>query len=144
MNDAADIDLASPETADSGDNFGRIVASAGDVNGDGYDDVIVGCTGCDGNATDAGDAFIYFGGSTMNDAADINLASPETADLNDYFGFAVASAGDVNADGYADVIVGCYQCDGNGANAGDAFIYFGGSTMNDAADIDLASPETAD
>ncbi|MCI0347680.1 MAG: integrin alpha, partial [Chloroflexi bacterium] len=78
-----------------GSSFGQAVASAGDVNGDGYDDAIVGAPG-------AGRAYVYHGSPT-------GLAATAAWTVQVFgvqFGRAVSSAGDVNADGYADVIVG--------------------------------------
>src|ERR1019366_4409093 len=77
------------------------VAFAGDINGDGYDDVIV---GGDGTLTGAGRAYVYLGGASGL------AASPATTlvgpDPTSRFGASVAGAGDINGDGYADVIVG--------------------------------------
>src|SRR5207245_8694494 len=87
--------------------FGSSVASAGDVNGDGFSDVIVGepyWSGPGGCTT--GRAFVYFGSSqglsttpgwVMNGDSDcINL-------INTRFGISVATAGDVNGDGFSDI-----------------------------------------
>ena len=116
----------------AGDHFGLSVASAGDFNGDGLGDVIVGARNDDNNGIpNSGSAFIFFGGQTgtINDP-DINadvVLNGQSA--NDDFGLSVASAGDVNGDGLDDVIVGAPEDDNNGlADSGSAFIYFGGQT----------------
>lgn len=106
--------------------YGYSVKSAGDVNGDGYDDIIIGEPLF---ASNKGKAFIYFGSVTINTAADVTL-NGESA--NNYFGSSVSSAGDVNGDGYDDVIIGAY---GYSSNTGRAYIFFGGSSMNSVADI---------
>ena len=107
-------------------NFGLAVAGAGDVNGDGYSDVIVGAEDYDNGNTDEGMIFIYHGS-----AAGINNVAVTMAESNEdlsQFGYAVASAGDVNGDGYSDVIVGAYLFDNGVVNGGGAFIYHGSAT----------------
>ena len=85
----------------AGDEFGASVASAGDFNGDGLDDVIVGAHEDDNNGqSDSGCAFIFFGGITGTKRADANadvILNGESA--GDEFGASVASAGDFNGDG---------------------------------------------
>jgi len=125
------------------DAFGFDVASAGDVNGDGYDDVIVGANNSDSGGSNAGKAYLYYGSffglSTTHDWA----VQGEAAD--DQFGYSVASAGDVNRDGYADVIVGAYKNDSGGSNAGKAYVYHGSSsglsTTPDWTDLGKAAYE---
>ena len=112
----------------SGDNYGNSVNSAGDVNGDGYDDFIIGAPFNDGAANNAGRAYVYFGGLNVNTLPDVVL-SGEGA-LN-YFGNSASSAGDVNRDGYDDIIVGAYTY----SNTGRAYVYFGGANMNNTADV---------
>ena len=135
INSSADLILNGAVT---GDRFGTSVSGAGDVNGDGYDDVIVGAPQNDAGGNGAGRSYIYFGGSSMNTTVDVILTG---AAAGDEFGTSVSSAGDVNGDGFTDVIVGAYLNDGGGANAGRAYIYYGGSVMNNTADI-LLTGET--
>jgi hypothetical protein len=102
------------------------VASAGDVNGDGFSDVIVGVRLFDNGETDEGRAYVYHGsaaglGTTANWTAESNQASA-------YFGWSVASAGDVNGDGFSDVIVGAIFYDGGQADEGRAFLYHGSAS----------------
>ena len=126
-----DLILAGTST---GDKFGNSVSTAGDVNGDGYDDVIVAAYYNDAAGVDAGRAYIYLGGSNMNSTADVVMTG---AAAGDWFGISVSTAGDVNGDGFSDVIVGAWQNDAGGTDAGRAYIYFGGASMNNVADIIL-------
>ena len=97
------------------DNFGVSVSSAGDFNGDGKDDVIVGAPYDDNNSLSAsGSAFIFFGGITGTKTADADanvILNGQSA--GDRFGYPLASAGDFNGDGTSDVIVSAYQDDNN-------------------------------
>jgi len=113
------------------------IASAGDVNGDGYSDVILGAAYYDNGETDEGRAFVYYGSATglpitPNWTAESNQA-------NALFGACVAAAGDVNGDGYSDVIIGAWQYTNGEANEGKAFIYYGS-----AAGLSLTANWTAE
>jgi hypothetical protein len=98
-----------------------------DFNGDGYADAIVGAYGYGSNQ---GRAYIYYGGPSMDNAADITMSGS----AGSFFGYSVASAGDVNSDGYADAIVGAYSY---GSGAGRAYIYYGGASMDNVAEVTL-------
>jgi len=101
--------------------------SAGDVNGDGYDDVIVGARDYDGGNTDEGAAFVYYGGpSGMGTSFPPQASSDLSEGAAVFQGAEVASAGDVNGDGYGDLIVGASSFDGGSGESGAAFVYLGG------------------
>ena len=103
--------------------YGVSVATAGDVNGDGYSDVIVGRRGYDNGQADEGRAFVYHGSP-----AGLSTTAAWTAEgnqANAQFGFSVATAGDVNGDGYSDVIVGARAYDNGQADEGRAFVFHG-------------------
>ena len=111
--------LESPDVDDSW-TFGSVVANAGDVNNDGWDDAIVGADSEDGGASSAGRAYVFSGsdGSLLH-----TLESPEFEDGGE-FGISVAGAGDVNNDGQADLIVGAEDEDGGGIDgAGKAHLF---------------------
>jgi Ca2+-binding RTX toxin-like protein len=125
-----------------GDQSGFSVSSAGDVNGDGIDDLIIGADSADPNGTSgAGQSYVVFG-KTTGFAANLNLSG-----LNGTNGFAingiaafdssgtsVSSAGDVNGDGIDDLIIGARFASPNGnSNSGQSYVIYG----NRAARLDL-------
>jgi len=103
------------------DNFGRSVAIAGDVNGDGYDDAVVGAFN---HNNSAGRAYIYLGTAAGLSATPATVLDGENAD--DDFGRRVNGAGDVNADGYDDVIIGAPYY--GPYWKGRAYVYLGSAT----------------
>lgn len=115
----------------AGDGFGYDVSSAGDVNDDGYDDVIVGAYCSD---VLQGRAYVFFGGKNMDNNPDVVLSG---GPHRDYFGISVSGAGDVNGDGYGDVIVGADFNDSGIENNGRAYVFFGGKNMDNVADVVL-------
>ncbi|HSQ59354.1 MAG TPA: PKD domain-containing protein [Acidobacteriota bacterium] len=123
------------------DNFGTTCAGAGDFNGDGYGDFIVGAWLNDAGGTDAGRAYLYFGGPNMDAIPDrlFTGAAPY-----DNFGVSVSGAGDVNGDGYDDVIVGAHTNDSGGSSAGRAYVYFGGPAADQTADVVLTGAAAED
>ena len=106
--------------------MGYSVACAGDVNGDGYSDVIVGAWLYDNPEVNEGVAYIYYGSATgINTALSALLESNQAASN---FGISVAGAGDVNGDGYSDVIVGAEDYDNIETDEGVVFVYHGSIT----------------
>ncbi len=106
--------------------YGWAVASAGDVNGDGYADIAVGAPYYDNGQSNEGTVFVYYGSATgPSTTADWTGEGEQTFA---YYGYAVASAGDVNGDGYEDLIVGAYWYDNGETDEGRAFVYHGSST----------------
>ena len=106
--------------------LGEAVASAGDVNGDGFGDVIVGSYCYDNGQTDEGRAYVYLGSASGLSTTPIWTAESDQATA--YFGFSVASAGDVNGDGLGDIIVGAYMYDNGQADEGRAYVYLGAAS----------------
>jgi len=111
------------ESDQAGALFGSSVASAGDVNGDGYDDVIVGAELWDGVAGDRGAAFVYLG--SASGLAATPAWTVEGDQSGTLFGVSVAGAGDVNGDGYDDVIVGDPYSMNDDVQEGRVFVYLG-------------------
>ena len=123
---ASGLSAAAAWTAESdqaGAHFGLSVGTAGDVNGDGYADVIVGAPQYDNVQTDEGRAYVYLGSAGGLGAAAAWTAESDQADAE--FGYAVGTAGDVNGDGYADVIVGAPSYDHGQTDEGRAFVWYG-------------------
>jgi hypothetical protein len=143
------IDITNAEGAKSG--FGAAVAGAGDVNGDGYADFVVGAWQANFNA---GAADLYLGVAQPSKAAwngptatnRIRLTSPDGS--TSFLGTSVGGAGDINGDGYADFLVSAYP------KGGTVHVYFGepigaasqidadwnGALYNSAKRIDIISP----
>jgi hypothetical protein len=106
--------------------FGYSVGTAGDVNGDGYSDVIVGAPYWTDGQTDEGGAWIYYGSSSGTISAPAWYKQPDHAGA--HFGFSVGTAGDVNGDGYSDVIVGSPDYDHPTTDEGLASVYHGSAS----------------
>jgi hypothetical protein len=119
-----------------GDVFGSSVASAGDLNGDGYDDLVIGAHFYP-SESGQGQAYLYFGGPAIDPVADLVIPSPAGPAIG-WFGISVASAGDFNGDGAPDVIVGAR----NSGLQGKAFIYYGGPSLDSTPDLTLIGETT--
>ncbi|RJF88871.1 hypothetical protein D3874_19380 [Oleomonas cavernae] len=145
----------------AGDFGGRSVSTAGDINGDGLNDLIVGASGGDDGGTNAGEAYVVFGtdggfGTAVGGRQVIDLTSLSATQgfviqgdtEGDYAGRSVSAAGDVNGDGFDDMIVGAHGGEDGGANAGAAYVVFGtdagfGSAVGGRQVIDLTSLSAA-
>ena len=129
----------------AGDKSGVSVSSAGDVNGDGFADVIVGAFDADPNGNSSGSSYVIFG-KAVGFGATLELFSLDGSNgfrfdgiaKYDFLGFSVSSAGDVNGDGFDDVIVGAPTTDSNGSYSGFSYVVFG-KTSGFGATLDLSS-----
>ncbi len=114
------------------DQTGRSVNSAGDINGDGFDDLIVGAYNADPNGDDSGAGYIVFGKASgfgaMLSLSDLNGSNGfflNGSATSDQLGTSASSAGDVNNDGFDDLIIGAPFGDGSVFNSGTAYVLFG-------------------
>ncbi len=136
--------------AAAGDNAGRGVSGAGDFNGDGYADLIIGAPGADGSSADSGSAYVIFGKGTSFSSS-INLGSLSGSngfklngiDLDDQVGVSVSSAGDVNGDGLDDLLISADNADPNGNRSGETYVVFG-RTSAMSASINLSALSGSD
>jgi hypothetical protein len=103
--------------------FGNSVSSAGDVNDDGYDDMIVGAYRYNNGEPEEGAVFLYLG--SESGLAITHTWSIESDQSGAMLGFAVGDAGDVNGDGFGDVIVGARWYSNEETNEGAAFVFYG-------------------
>jgi hypothetical protein len=148
---SADTGLRITNTSSSTDNPGSAgieTSSAGDLNGDGYADLLVSAT--DNYSTSKGDAYVVFG------RANDSTGKLDLGDLTGKNGFRIkghadgdmisltplAAVGDVNGDGYDDLLVGAPGSDVAGTDAGSVYVIFGKST-GFAANIDITTLDTA-
>jgi len=140
---------------DAEDKSGRSVSS-GDINGDGYDDVIIGAYGADpAGGRYAGETYVIFGSAAPRRKIDLNSRSADMTiygdDANDWSGWSVSS-GDINGDGYDDVIIGAFSADpAGGIKAGETYVIFGSASPpatvdlnSTAADMTIYGDDAAD
>ncbi|MCR4408268.1 MAG: FG-GAP-like repeat-containing protein [Anaerolineae bacterium] len=135
----ADVTIYGADEGNPGDRLGRSVAT-GDVNGDGYADIIAGAQYGDppGTRADAGETYVIYGSSSL--PSTINLPGGANVLLNgvlsnDQSGFYVTS-GDLNGDSYDEIIIGAYIADTvAGEDAGAAYVVYGGTNLSSTIEL---------
>ena len=147
------IGLSNADASFTGENnggrSGYSVASAGDVDGDGLDDVLIGAEDASGDAPEdeawAGKTYLMFGRSVQAGGA-FELGAADASfmgeGLQDRSGISVASAGDVDGDGLDDILIGAYANDEGGLSAGKTYLMFG-ETIQSGGDFDLSEADAA-
>ena len=140
----------------TGDFSGRSVSAAGDVNGDGIDDLLIGAFSADPNGSSSGASYVVFGASGVGSSGTLELSSLDGSNgfvLNgvttvdnsdretapDQSGRSVSAAGDVNGDGIDDLLIGAFGADPNGSDSGASYVVFGAIS----GDPVINSPATA-
>jgi hypothetical protein len=126
-----DTDLSNADASFWGevdyDNLGYSVAGAGDVNGDGYDDILIVAPSSEAGGYQAGQTYLVLGKASgwANDTniskADASFWGEEAFDLS---GYSVAGAGDANGDGFDDILIGAMRNDEGGSDAGQTYLIF--------------------
>ncbi len=114
------------------DRSGDAVSAAGDVNGDGFDDLLIGAIGAEPNGSSSGSSYVVFGKDTgfnatqnLNTLDGTNGFRLDGAANGDFSGGSVSTAGDINGDGFDDLLFGAYGADPNGSFSGSSYVFFG-------------------
>jgi len=128
VDDIADITILGEN---SGDNFGE-GGYVGDVNGDGNDDILLFAILGDGDEINSGISYLFFGGPNFCGIPDVVFKGEFTGDR---FGRNQSTAGDINDDGYDDIVIGAYQHSSNSGHGGKAYVYLGADTVDNIPDL---------
>ena len=146
-----DFDLSNADASfwgeDAGDASGYSVASAGDVNGDGRDDFLIGAYGDEDGGSGAGQTYLILGRAAADWGMDFDLSNADASfwgeDADDMSGRSVASAGDVNGDGRDDFLIGAYGDEDGGTGAGQTYLILGRAAADWGMDFDLSNADAS-
>ena len=117
-----------------GEEFGRSVAYAGDVNNDGFFDLLIGAPNYWNGYRSSGRAYLYFGGEPFENTPDV-IFNPEVQNADIYFGKDLNGAGDVNGDQFDDIYI--IENSRYSTENSNIYIFLGGDAMDDSADYVL-------
>ncbi len=148
---AMDTDLSTADASfwgeDGNDLSGSSVSGVGDVNGDTYDDFLIGAYSDNDGGSDAGQTYLILGSPTAAWGMDFNLSNADASfwgeDAYDYSGHSVSGAGDVNGDTYDDFLIGAYGDEDGGSNAGQTYLILGSPTAAWGMDFDLSNADAS-
>ncbi|TFH51350.1 MAG: hypothetical protein E4G89_02150, partial [Methanothrix sp.] len=130
---SSEADLTFDGETRSSNRFANYLAVGGDVNGDGYQDILVGSAFYP-NGDSKGRTYLYYGGTNMDAVADKIFTGENTGDN---FGDGIHEMADMNHDGFDDLLIGATKFNG----AGRLYVFYGGSDMDDTPDIVIDSPD---
>jgi uncharacterized membrane protein len=116
-----------------GQGYGDSVTYAGDLNNDTYDDLAISAMW--GGPANVGMAYIYYGGVTWDNTSDLTLLGDADGGAWPKFGNVISGGGDLNDDGYDDLVVGAFNDDKNGTDAGKVYVFYGGNPMDANKDL---------
>ena len=124
------------------DDAAGVSSPAGDVNGDGFDDFLIHSWSNDQGGTDAGKVYLILGGSWTESAMDTSLSQANASFIGEAAGDVLASfdenSGDINGDGFTDIILNAHGNDEGGTNAGQTYLFFGGSGLTWGPDTPMS------
>jgi len=121
-----DLTIANPQGRNGG-QFGASLTAAGDLDGDGFDDLLVGArANADRDVLEAGLAYAFFGSQDRRDTMAIDFFGPAAPQSAAHFGLALSFVGDVNGDGWGDVLVAAPEWDADTPDEGRVFLFSGG------------------
>ncbi len=128
------------------DQAGRSVSAAGDINGDGVDDLVIGAANANPNGFHSGASYVVFGASEVGVSGILELSDLDGrngfvlngTNSSDLAGFAVSAAGDVNDDGVDDLLIGARQAAPNGRQSGASYVVFGASGVGAGGTLELS------
>ncbi|MEH2279776.1 MAG: hypothetical protein V7K90_00310 [Nostoc sp.] len=124
------------------------LSNAGDINNDGIDDLIIGVRGASPNGkSEAGQSYVVFGGTNLGSGGTLNLSDLNGTNgffingiaADDYSGWSVSNAGDINNDGINDLIIGTPVANANGKyQAGQSYVVFGATNVSSGGTLNLS------